>query len=206
MVRRDRAAYAETLDRPSVSTTRLDALRQPDIRRLELGWALSLAGTFSYTVAMLAYTYAEGGARLVAAYGVASTVPGALLTPVLMSLTDRVGSATMLRLTTGTRTLLVAVAAALALADAHAALVVVPAAAAHALSATFRPTQASVLPWLARTPAELTAATVAATMAENLAALVGPIVAGRRGRAHRHRGVRVLPAHGVAEPATADRA
>jgi MFS family permease len=178
MVRRDRAAYAETLDRPSVSTTRLDALRQPDIRRLELGWALSLAGTFSYTVAMLAYTYAEGGARLVAAYGVASTVPGALLTPVLMSLTDRVGSATMLRLTTGTRTLLVAVAAALALADAHAALVVVPAAAAHALSATFRPTQASVLPWLARTPAELTAATVAATMAENLAALVGPIVAG----------------------------
>jgi MFS family permease len=157
---------------------RLDALRQPDIRRLELGWGLSLAGTFSYTVAMLAYTYAEGGASLVAAYGVSSTVPAALLTPVLMTLTDRVGAATMLRWTTAARTLLVAIGAALALVDGPAVLVVGLVAAAHSLSATFRPTQASVLPWLARTPAELTAATVAATMAENIAALVGPVIAG----------------------------
>lgn len=159
-------------------STGLAALRHPDIRRLELGWLLSLAGTFSYTVALLAYTYAEGGANLVAVYGVASTVPGALLTPVLMSLTDRVGSATMLRATTTLRTLLIALAAGLALVDASAVLVIVLAAAAHSLSATFRPTQASVLPWLARTPAELTAATVTATMAENLAALTGPLLAG----------------------------
>jgi MFS family permease len=154
------------------------ALRQPDIRRLEVGWGLSLAGTFGYTVALLAYTYAAGGATLVAAYGVASTVPAALLTPLLMSLTDRIGSATMLRVTTGLRAVLVALAATCALADAPAAVVVALAAAAHSLSATFRPTQASVLPWLARTPAELTTATVAATMIENLAALVGPVIAG----------------------------
>jgi MFS family permease len=161
-----------------VSRAGLDALRQPDIRRLELGWVLSLAGTFCYTVALLAYSYAEGGASLVAAYGVASTVPGALFTPVLMSLTDRVGGATMLRATTGVRTLLVALAAGLALSDAPAVAVVALAAGAHSLSATFRPTQATSLPWLARTPAELTAATVAATMAENLAALIGPLLAG----------------------------
>jgi MFS family permease len=161
-----------------VSTAGLDALRQPDIRRLEVGWALSLAGTFGYTVALLAYSYAEGGAQLVAAYGVASTVPGALLTPVLMSLTDRVGAAGMLRVTMAVRTVLVALASALALLDAPAIAVVALAAAAHSLSATFRPTQAAALPWLARTPAELTGATVAATMAENLAALVGPVLAG----------------------------
>ena len=157
---------------------RLEALGQPDIRRLEFAWALSLAGTFSYTVAMLAYTYAEGGANLVAAYGVSATVPAALLTPLLMSLTDRVGAATMLRRTTTVRTLLVALAACLALVDSPAGVVVGLVAAAHALSATFRPTQATVLPWLARTPAELTAATVAATMAENVAALAGPVIAG----------------------------
>jgi MFS family permease len=89
-----------------------------------------------------------------------------------------VGSATMLRLTTAVRTLLVAMAAGLALVEAPAVFVVLLAAAAHSLSATFRPTQASVLPWLARTPAELTAATVAATMAENVAALIGPLLAG----------------------------
>jgi MFS family permease len=161
-----------------VSNPWVDALRQPGIRRLELGWGLSLAGTFSYTVALLVYAYAQGGATLVAVYGVASTVPGALLTPVLMSLTDRVGSARMLRGTTACRTLLVALAAGFALAGAPPAIVIVLAAAAHSLSATFRPTQASVLPWLAHTPAELTAATVAATLAENLAALLGPLLAG----------------------------
>ena len=49
---------------------------------------------------------------------------------------------------------------------------------AVALGSTFRPTQASLLPWLARTPTELTAANVAATVAENSAALVGPVLAG----------------------------
>jgi MFS family permease len=161
-----------------MSTTGLAALREPDIRRLEVGWLLSLAGTFSYTVALLAYSYAEGGATLVAVYGAVSTVPGALLTPVLMTATGRVGSARMLRRTTAVRTLLVAAAAVLAMLDVTAALVVALAAAAHSLSATFRPTQASALPWLARTPAELTAATVTATMAENVAALTGPLLAG----------------------------
>lgn len=156
----------------------LEALRQPDIRRLEVGWVLSLAGTFGYTVALLAYSYAEGGPRLVAAYGVASTVPGALLTPILMSVTGRVGSATTLRVTTACRAILVALAAALAFADASAVVAVILVAAAHSLSATFRPTQAAALPWLARTPAELTLATVAATLAENVAALVGPLLAG----------------------------
>lgn len=161
-----------------MSRTGLTALREPDIRRLEVGWLLSLAGTFSYTVALLAYSYTEGGAQLVAVYGAASTVPGALLTPLLMTLTGRVGSATMLRWTTALRTVLVAAAATMAMVDAAAAAVVILAAAAHSLSATFRPTQASALPWLARTPTELTAATVTATMAENVAALTGPVLAG----------------------------
>jgi MFS family permease len=84
----------------------------------------------------------------------------------------------MLRATTAVRTLLVALAAGLAMTDAPAVAVVALAAGAHSLSATFRPTQATSLPWLARTPAELTAATVTATMAENLAALIGPVLAG----------------------------
>ena len=171
------AAVAITEGRP-LSRPWLDALRQPDIRRLEVGWGLSLTGTFGYTVALLAYAYAGGGASLVAVYGFASTLPAIVVTPVLMSLTDRLGSARTLRATTALRTLLIAIAAGVALAGSPPLVVVLVAAAAHSLSATFRPTQASVLPWLARTPAELTGATVTATIAENLAALVGPILAG----------------------------
>jgi MFS family permease len=180
MVRRARHVRTPITDSHAVSTSTIwrDALRQPAIRRLELGWGLSLAGTFAYTVALLVYAYDEGGAALVAAYGVAATVPGAVITPLLMSLGDRLGAAAMLRWTTATRAGLVALAAGIAWSGGPALLVVGLVAAAHGLSAIFRPTQASALPWLARTPAELTAATVAATLVENLAALAGPLLAG----------------------------
>lgn len=46
------------------------------------------------------------------------------------------------------------------------------------LAGAYRPIQASVLPWLARTPGELTAANVVAALAENAATLLGPVVAG----------------------------
>lgn len=148
------------------------------IRRLEAGWGLSLVSSFTTTVAMLVYAYAEGGATLVAIYGVVSTLPGAVVTPLLMSLADRVRKDRLLRFTTGARTALITLAAAAAAADAPALLVILLASASSSMAAIFRPVQASVLPWLARTPGELTAATVAATVAENAGALTGPLLAG----------------------------
>jgi hypothetical protein len=153
-------------------------LRLAEVRRLELGYGFSLIGEFVSTIALFVFAFDAGGATLVAIYGAARTVPGALVTPVLLSLTDRVPADRMLRAITGARALLIGLAAAVAAAGISPGLVIALAAASGSLTAVFRPTQATILPWLARTPAELTGANVAATMFENGAALVGPALAG----------------------------
>ncbi len=96
----------------------------------------------------------------------------------MLGLTDRVAVDRMLRATTGVRAALIALAGAAAALHASPAVVLTLASISASMTATFRPAQATVLPWLARTPAELTAANVAATMSENTAALVGPALAG----------------------------
>ena len=153
-------------------------LRLPDVRRLELGWGLSLVGFFASTIALFVYAFDEGGATLVAIYGVARAAPGAVVTPALLGLTDRVPVDRLLRATTGARAALIALAGAAAALHAPPAVVLTLASISASMTATFRPAQATALPWLARTPAELTAANVAATMSENTAALVGPALAG----------------------------
>src|SRR5215472_10592468 len=155
-----------------------DVLRLAEVRRLQLGYGLSLIGEFVSTLALFVFAFDAGGATLVAIYGAARTLPGGLVTPVLLALTDRVSADRLLRATTGARALLIGLAAACAAAGVSPGLVIALAAAAGSLTAIFRPVLATMVPWLARTPAELTAANVAATMSENGAALVGPALAG----------------------------
>jgi MFS family permease len=155
-----------------------DAFGHADIRALAAGSFLSVFASFALAVAVAVYAYGEGGAGLVAYYGVASVVPGAVLTPILMSVTSRGRADRVLRRTTVVRVVLVVGAVVGALADAAPVLVVTLAAIAVSLGATYRPTQAVLLPWLARTPRELTAANVAATITENAGALAGPALAG----------------------------
>jgi len=152
--------------------------QHPGIRALGLAWFLSLFSTFGLAVAALVFAYDHGGARLVAYYGIASTAPGAVLTPLLMALAARSRSDRVLRRTTAARAALVAAAGIAAMVGLSPILVVTCAALATSLGSTFRPTQATLLPWLARTPSELTSANVAATVAENAAALTGPVFAG----------------------------
>jgi predicted MFS family arabinose efflux permease len=155
-----------------------DVLRLPHVRRLELAWGLSLVGFFASAIALFVYAFDEGGAPLVAIYGVARAAPGAIVTPALLSLTDRVPADRLLRATTAARAVLIALASAAVELHASPAVVLTLASMSASMTATFRPAQAASLPWLARTPAELTAANVAATMSENIAALVGPALAG----------------------------
>jgi predicted MFS family arabinose efflux permease len=155
-----------------------DVLRLPHVRRLELAWGLSLMGFFASTIALFVYAFEEGGATLVAIYGIARAAPGAIVTPALLGLTDRVTADRLLRATTAVRAMLVALASAAVELHASPAIVLTLASMSASMTATFRPAQAASLPWMARTPAELTAANVAASMAENIAALVGPALAG----------------------------
>ena len=155
-----------------------DAWGHRGIRSLGLAWFLSVLATLSLGVAGAVYAYGAGGAPLVAYLGVASTVPGAVLTPVLMGMTHRGRADRVLRRTTVLRAVLAAGAVLAEQAGRAPVLVVSLVGLAVALGASFRPTQALLLPWLARTPRELTAANVAATVSENTAALAGPALTG----------------------------
>lgn len=71
-----------------------------DVRRFELGWGCSVVGELAGTIALAVYAYDHGGPALVAVYGIARTLPGAVMAPLVMSLSDRMRRELLLRLAT----------------------------------------------------------------------------------------------------------
>ena len=155
-----------------------DALQLPDMRRIELGYGLSITGELAGTVALVVYAVGAGGAALVAAYAASRTLAGMGVALVLTGITGRLRRDRLLRWITGVRMILLAAAALLAAFHQPPVAVIAAAAASSALAGTYRPLQAAVLPWLVRTPAELAASNAVTAMMENSGALVGPLLAG----------------------------
>jgi len=160
-----------------VGTVR-DALQLPDMRRIELGYGLSITGELAGTVALVVYALGAGGAALVAAYAASRTVAGMAVALVLTGITGRLRRDRLLRWSTGVRAVLLAAAALLAAFHQPPGAVIAAGAASSALAGTYRPLQAAVLPWLVRTPAELAASNAVTAVMENSGALIGPLLAG----------------------------
>jgi hypothetical protein len=160
-----------------VGTVR-DALQLPDMRRIELGYGMSITGELAGTVALVVYALGAGGAALVAAYAAARTLAGMAVALVLTGLTNRMRRDRLLRWITGVRAVLLAAAALLAVSHSPPAAVLAAGAASSSLAGTYRPLQAAVLPWLVRTPAELAASNAVTAVMENSGALIGPLLAG----------------------------
>jgi MFS family permease len=155
-----------------------DALQLPDMRRIELGYGLSITGELAGTVALVVYALSAGGAGLVAVYAASRTVAGMGVALVLTGITSRLRRDRLLRWSTGLRMILLAAAALLAASGQPSAAVIAAGAASSALAGTYRPLQAAVLPWLVRTPAELAASNAVTAVMENSGALAGPLLAG----------------------------
>jgi hypothetical protein len=155
-----------------------EALRSPDIRRIELGWGLSVVGEFASTVALVVFAYGEGGATLVAVYGLLRTLAGGSVALAIAGIGDRIRGELLLRGCTALKAILLALAAVTAAVDGPALGVVALAAGSSGLEGAYRPLQAATLPWLVRTPSELAASNVVASMMESIGALIGPVLAG----------------------------
>src|SRR5580704_4149946 len=126
-----------------VGTVR-DALELPDMRRIELGYGLSITGELAGTVALVVYALGAGGAALVAAYAASRTVAGMAVALVLPGLTSRLRRDRLLRWITAVRMVLLAAAALLAAFGQPPAAVIAAGAASSALAGTYRPLQAAV--------------------------------------------------------------
>jgi len=170
---------AETQVRPpNRRATFREALRSPNVRRIELAWGLSVVGDFASTVALVVFAFQQGGATLVAVYGLFRTLAGGSVALAIAGVGDRARSEVLLRGSTWLKAVLLVFAAVTAAVDGSPLAVVALAATSSGLEGAYRPLQAATLPWLVRTPTELAASNVVASMMESTGALIGPVLAG----------------------------
>jgi hypothetical protein len=155
-----------------------DILGLPDVRRIELGWGASVIGELAGQVTLVVYAFDAGGTVLVAAYVASRTLMSMVVTLGLTGISGRVQQGLLLRRVTLLRAVLLALAALTSALHGAPVAVIALAASSSALAGTYRPLQVAILPWLVRTPAELTSSNAMAAVLENSGTLAGPLLAG----------------------------
>ena len=155
-----------------------EVYRNPALRRLEYAWAGSIIGSWAYSVAIVVYAYRHGGASAVGLVGLIRWLPAAAASPFAAILGDRYPRVRVMLATDLTRAVALAAMSACVLTGVPAAVVYVLAAAVAVITTAFQPAQSALLPSLARTPEELTAANVSSSTIESLGFCVGPALGG----------------------------
>ena len=150
----------------------------PGLRRLQLALVGSEIGGWGYLIALAVLVFDAGGA---AALGVLTLVmmlaPG-IAAPFTAILGDRFERVRVMVAADLLRAVLMAAATAVVFAGTPTWILYVLAALSSVAGTAFRPAQAALLPSLARTPDELTAANVASSTIESVGAFAGPALAG----------------------------
>src|SRR5215218_3324058 len=149
----------------------------PGLLRVELAYVGFNMAEWATWVAILAYAYEVGGAAATGLVAVVQLVPAALVAPLASIAGDRYRRERVLVGGYLAQAASMAATAAALLAEAPVPLVYSLAALAATSITVTRPAQGAILPTLARTPDELTAANVASSWTESISVLVGPAVA-----------------------------
>ena len=155
-----------------------DVFHNPNLRRVELAWAESEMGDWAAAIALAVFAYDAGGAAAVGLVYVIRMLPSAFAAPFTAILADRYSRRLVMVVADLTRAACMAVAAVAALADADAWVIYVLVGLVALVSTAFHPAQAAIMPSLARTPDELTAANVASSTIESVTSFAGPALAG----------------------------
>ncbi len=155
-----------------------EVFRNAALRRIQLAWAASILGTWAYGIAVVVYAYEHGGATAVGVVGLARWVAAAAASPFAALLGDRYDRRLVMVASDLARVLLIGGAAVAAFSGAPPIVVYVLAGLVGVAATAFRPAEAALIPTLARTPEELTAANVAASTIESVGIFGGPALGG----------------------------
>jgi MFS family permease len=148
------------------------------LRRLQLAWAGSIIGTWAFSVALAVYAYRHGGASAVGLVMLIRWFPAAFASPFTGVLGDRYPRVLVMMGSDLLRAAAFGGMTACVLAHVSPAAVYALVGATSVISTAFRPAQAALLPSLARTPEELTAANVSSSTLESLGFCAGPGLGG----------------------------
>jgi MFS family permease len=149
-----------------------------ELRKLQLALVGSITGEWGFLVALVVYANAHGGAKAISLVLVIRWVAAALTAPWLAYFADRYPRERVMLAADLSRVVAMAGMAAAAFTGAPPAIVFVLAGFMAIASKTFRPAQAALLPLLAESPEELTAANVTSTAIESIGSFLGPALGG----------------------------
>jgi MFS family permease len=153
-------------------------VRSRDLRRVVLAFAGFNLADWARWLAILVYAFERGGAAEAGVVSLLQLLPAALIAPIAADFGDRYSRDRMLLVAYWSQAVAMG-ATGVALVTAMPALVVYGFAILAVVGTVLtRPAHSSLLPGLARDPAELTAANVASGWMESLGILLGPAIAG----------------------------
>jgi MFS family permease len=152
--------------------------RNRQLRKLQLAFIGSIIGEWGFLVALAVYADERGGAKAVSLVLVIRWIAAALTAPWLAYFADRYRRELVMLAADLSRFVAMMLMALAVFTGAPAMIVYVLAGFMAVASKAFRPAQAALLPLLAETPEELTAANVSSTAIESVGSFVGPALGG----------------------------
>jgi MFS family permease len=152
--------------------------RNPNLRWVELSWSGTVCAYWIFIVALGFYAYQRGGATAVGIVGLLRVLPSVVAAPFGAVLGDRYPRDRVIVGINVARSITIVGAAAAVYLSAPAGIVYALASLMGLLQSVFRPTQTALLPVLAQTPQELTAANLVLTTVESVGVFAGPAIGG----------------------------
>jgi CRP-like cAMP-binding protein len=152
--------------------------KNPNIRRLEGAWAVSIITYWAYGIALAVFAYEEGGAAAVGLVGLVRFIPSAIASPFTAMLADRYRRQIVIVVAELLRASFVALTVVVLVLDGPFALVLLLSTLVAIVNSAEGPAESALLPTLAETPRELTAANVVSSTIESLGIFGGPAIGG----------------------------
>lgn len=155
-----------------------EVFRNPDLGRLQLAWAGVSFATWTFVITLGVFAFDAAGAAAVGVAGLVRLLPGALASPFSGLLGDRYSRRIVLVWSAATMAGVLGGASLAVTAGAPTWLVFALAGLFTVAASPYVPAEGALMPQLARTPQELSAANVTHSAMDNFGFLGGSVLAG----------------------------